>query len=212
MNKNPYEVLGISQNATDQEVKRAYRDLAKKYHPDNYQDSPLGELATEKMKEINEAYDEIQRMRKEGTSYTQTANREYSSYNSYNSGNYTHTNFPDVRNLINSRRYDDAETILKGVPEERRDGEWYFLYGMIYYRRGFHDNASRFFTKAYEKDPSNPEFRNAYESMNRQRAYSSPEYRRTYSSNGCSSCDVCTALCCMDSCCECMGGDCIPCC
>ena len=67
MSKNPYSVLGISENATDEQVKSAYRELAKKYHPDNYQDSPLKDLATEKMKEINEAYDEVQRLRKEGS-------------------------------------------------------------------------------------------------------------------------------------------------
>ena len=63
---DPYQVLGISSNATDDEVKNAYRQLARKYHPDNYVDNPLADLATEKMKEINEAYDEIQRRRRGG--------------------------------------------------------------------------------------------------------------------------------------------------
>ena len=56
---NPYEVLGVSETATDEEVKAAYRNLAKKYHPDNYTDSPLADVAEQKMKEINEAYDMI---------------------------------------------------------------------------------------------------------------------------------------------------------
>ena len=55
--KNPYEVLGISPSATNEEVRSAYRELAKKYHPDNYVDSPLADMAEERMKEINEAYD-----------------------------------------------------------------------------------------------------------------------------------------------------------
>ena len=54
---DPYKVLGVSPNATDDEIKTAYRELAKKYHPDNYAESPLADLASEKMKEINEAYD-----------------------------------------------------------------------------------------------------------------------------------------------------------
>ena len=52
---DPYQILNIPPTATDEEVKRAYRDLARKYHPDNYHDNPLADLAQEKMKEINEA-------------------------------------------------------------------------------------------------------------------------------------------------------------
>lgn len=56
--RDPYQVLGVPSTATDEEVKKAYRNLAKKYHPDNYHDDPLADLAQEKMKEINEAYEE----------------------------------------------------------------------------------------------------------------------------------------------------------
>ncbi len=63
---DPYSVLEISPNASTEEVKRAYRELARKYHPDNYQNNPLADLAEAKMKEINEAYDTIMRMREGG--------------------------------------------------------------------------------------------------------------------------------------------------
>ena len=65
---DPYSVLGVDSNASDEEIKRAYRELARKYHPDNYQNNPLADLAEEKMKEINEAYDAINKMRSGGTS------------------------------------------------------------------------------------------------------------------------------------------------
>ena len=43
--KNPYDVLGVSPSATNEEVRNAYKALAKKYHPDNYVDSPLADMA-----------------------------------------------------------------------------------------------------------------------------------------------------------------------
>ena len=62
--RDPYQVLGVPSTATDEEVKKAYRDLARKYHPDNYHDNPLADLAQERMKEINEAYEAVQSQRK----------------------------------------------------------------------------------------------------------------------------------------------------
>ena len=71
---NPYEVLGVSENASDEEIKAAYRKLAKKYHPDNYADSPLADVAEQKMKEINEAYDTINQLRQKGRGSGSTSN------------------------------------------------------------------------------------------------------------------------------------------
>ena len=197
--KNPYEVLGVSQNATDEEIKTAYRNLAKKYHPDNYNDSPLADLAEEKMKEINEAYDSICDMRRNGSS----SNYSTGSYGTGSS--YSSTSYPDVRQYIMNGRLDDALELLNGVPEGSRNAEWYFLMGMIYSRKGWGDQAYNYFQRAYQMDPGNPEFKAAFNSVNSRRTYTNPGYN-TNNGMGCSVCDICTGLMCANCLCNCCGG------
>lgn len=197
--KDPYQVLGISPNATDDEVKDAYRQLARKYHPDNYGDNPLSDLAKEKMQEINEAYDTIIRERRSGKK----------SQNRYQgSGGGSH--YADIRNLIRTGRTADAETLLDGVPAPSRDAEWYFLKGSVLYKKGWLDEAYNHFSTATRMDPGNMEYRAAYNQLERQRQTGA--YRTGPSGNGCSACDMCQGLICADCCCEMMGGDLIRCC
>ena len=105
---DPYKVLGVSRDATDEEIKKAYRELARKYHPDNYTNSPLFDLAAEKMKEVNNAYDEIQKIRAAAQS-GQTGS-SYGSYGSTYSGENA-ADFKKVREYINIGRYSDADLL-----------------------------------------------------------------------------------------------------
>ena len=110
--KDPYSILGVSPGASDEEVKNAYRNLARRYHPDNYEDNnPLKELAKEKMQEINAAYDEIQRDRSE-------ADRSSGGSNNYSENTYSSSNvYANIRQKINERKYRDAEQLLMTVSE-----------------------------------------------------------------------------------------------
>lgn len=191
--QDPYAVLGVSPQATDAEVKTAYREMARKYHPDNYTDNPLSDLAQEKMQEINEAYDAIVRMRQQGGG---------------SAGNGTH--YADIRNMIRMNRIQDAETLLDGVPTAARDAEWYFLKGSVLYKKGWLEDAFSHYSTACRMDPQNAEYRAALNRM--QTSRQTGGYRTPPQSGGCSGCDVCSSLLCADCCCECMGGDFIRCC
>lgn len=206
MNKNPYEVLGVSENATDDEIKEAYRALAKKYHPDKYIDEGLKEMANEKMQQINEAYDAIKDMRANGTSRGSSYGGGYGG--SYSSGS---VNYAEIRNMINMGRYTAAEAALNNIPLSERGAEWNFLRGCILLRKGWYHDATKYFDTACRMDPYNQEYRNARLQVERM----SQSYNQQASSEcggGQSGCDCCCDLLCADACCECMGGDLIPCC
>lgn len=193
---DPYKVLGVSPHATDDEVKDAYRRLARKYHPDNYVNNPLSDLATEKMKEINEAYDEIQRQRKGGGSgYGQQ------SYGGYQQSYGGSGQFADIRRLINLNRLADAEELLDGVASGSRGAEWNYLKGVVNYRKGWLDNAVTYLNTACSMDPANMEYRQALNQLTqRQQGYAQ--------AGGTSMCEVCASLYCANACCNCMGGGC----
>ncbi len=205
---DPYKVLGVSPDASEETIKRAYRDLVKKYHPDKYVNNPLGDLAEEKLKEINEAYDMI--MNKHTASNNNSGGGAYGSYSSSYSGGGAYTL---VRQLISQNRLAEAYQELLKLPQT---AEWYYLNGLINQRQGKADKAYQNFNAAAAMDPNNAEYRNAVNSMHRSAgAYNRNSYGGN-DMNGCicgnNACDCCSNLICADCCCECMGGDLIPCC
>ena len=206
MNNNPYSVLGVDRNATNDEIKQAYRELVRKYHPDRYRDSDLADLASEKMKEINAAYEEIQ---KERASHANTGN---------NTGDfrtdreYANSRFAEIRILINNDQIREADRRLRAYPDEERNAEWNFLMGCVLFKRGYFVDAQKLFDRASEMDPYNQEYRTAREQMANQAANNPTGYRTSQSSNFDFACSCCGNLLCADCCCEMMGGDLIPCC
>lgn len=171
--QDPYRVLGVSQGASEDEIKKAYRNLAKKYHPDVNNGSPEAEA---RMKEVNEAYSQIMKMKREGTSGGQNTYGSYGStgygqnyggfggfggYGSYGGyGNQSQANDPlltAARNYVRSGHYSEAMNVLQSISE--RSAEWYFLSGEANLGLGNRVAALNYARQAVSMDPNNFEYR-----------------------------------------------------
>ncbi|HWQ59146.1 MAG TPA: DnaJ domain-containing protein [Clostridia bacterium] len=207
---DPYKVLGVSRDASQEEIRAAYLALVKRYHPDKYQDPSLKSLADERLKEINEAYDLIT---KRSAASANGGSTGYSDAGySGQGGSYSGPNAADfarVRALINANDLEGAKRALDSI--QTRNAEWYYLYGIVSLREGWYDRARDYISRAYFQEPGNQEYAQAYRTVQNT---GSPYARTTYggSARTCSGCDVCSGLICADCCCECMGGDLIRCC
>ena len=193
---DPYQILGVSEKATDEEVKKAYRDLARKYHPDNYHDNPLADLAQEKMKEINAAYEEITRQRSgSGSSYGKSGygGTSYQNYGSqqYRSG--SSSVLQQVRIAIQSGDISRAEALLANYSDH--NAEWNFLRGAVCYRRGWMDEAKRYYQTACQMEPGNSEYRQALDFMETGAQTSYHPRGTVFSTDLCGS-NLCLPLCC----------------
>lgn len=197
---DPYNVLGVDPSASDEEIKRAYRELARKYHPDNYQNNPLADLAEEKMKEVNEAYDAITRSRSGGQAYGSGQGQQYQGQYAYQQQSSGDSVFAQIRQCINMGDLSRAEQLLRAAPQQ--SAEWHFLYGYLAYRKGWLDEASQHFRTACTMEPGNPEYRQAMSMMQQ----GGTRYRPAgYGSGACD--DPCTTYLCI-SCLTPWGGPC----
>ena len=188
--KDPYEVLGVPRGASETEVKKAYRELCHKYHPDKYMNNPLADLAQEKMKEINEAYETI--TKGGGQTYGQ-------SHGSYYGGTGGDSSLVRIRQMIRLGQIQEADNALEAI--SARTAEWYYLRGMVATKRGWMDEARQNFQIAVSMEPGNMEYRSAFQSVNGTGAYSYRQERQTAVDDGC--CDLCTKLICMNMLCNC---------
>lgn len=200
--RDPYQVLGVPSTATDEEVKKAYRDLARKYHPDNYHDNPLADLAQERMKEINEAYEAVQSQRKAARAggYSGGYGGYQAGYQSgYQSGG---SRYQRIRMAISQGNLNLAEELLNAMTDH--DAEWSFLKGAICYRRGWLDEARRYYQNAVNMDPDNQGYQRALDiAEGRSTAYR-PEGYDNVTTGTCGNGD-CLRLCGATLCCNAFG-------
>lgn len=213
MVNDPYKILGVSRNADTEEIKRAYRELSRKYHPDSYVNNPLSDLAEEKFKEVQEAYAQIMNERSgsyhagsgghdgytdAGPGYRQNTGDGYQ-------GNAGNGMFTDVRAMLNRRQYYDALNILR--PMGNRNAEWHYCYAVASFGVGNNADALAHAQQAVNMAPGNTEYASFLSHLsNRNGRY---QQNPVYSGRGGGSCtgDTCCDLFIADKCCECMGGD-----
>jgi len=219
--RNPYEVLGLKEGASVDEIKKAYRDLVKKYHPDRYRDNPLSDLAEEKLREINEAYDVLIKNagnnNRQQRSYHQQSYQQQRQQQRRNTGSgagYADDNpmFYQIKTMIQNGNYTQAQQMLDSM--QNRDSTWYYLQGLLFLRRGWYDRANVLLRRAVEMEPNNLEYREALNRVNNQYTgyHQNPYFYRNNYRQSPDMCSVCTTLWCADSMCECCGGDLIGCC
>ena len=227
MEKDPYRILEVDRNATDEEIKKAYLDKVRKYHPDRYRDSELAEVANKKMAEINAAYDEIQKMRESGGGYSSSGGQNYGGYSDGYGGGYTGGGsygdtgsgysggtdgeraerdeiYARVRAFLTSNRLYEARALLLSISESgRRDAEWFFLYGCVQVRFGNYVDAGRCFDAACRMDPYNSEYSTARDELRTRGAPAGRQEDDTCNSGMGGDCfSGCMRLCCFLSWCN----------
>lgn len=205
--KNYYDVLNVNSGASQVEIKKAYIKMVKKYHPDRFQDKAAKEMAEEKLKDINEAYDYLSYATNSSKAYGH--NGENAGNNSQNSYSNADTSFANIRRLINNGQIDAAMSQLASY--KSKTAEWYYLMGLCYLRKGFYSQAHSHVSQAIKMDPNNIEYRGALNNMGGGGSFYKKNSTGRRSAAG-GLCDICSCLICSDCCCECMGGNLIGCC
>ena len=154
---DPYSVLGVSQNASDEEIKKAYRRLSRKYHPDANINNPNKEQAEEKFKEIQQAYQQIMREREEGSS---GASGRYGSYGGFGGfGGQQRSTYEDeesvrrraAANYVQSGHYQEAMNVLSSLSQ--KNGEWYYISSMANMGMGNNVKALEHIREAVRLEP-----------------------------------------------------------
>ena len=199
--QDPYEVLGVSRNASAEEIKKAYRTLSRKYHPDANINNPNKAQAEEKFKQVQQAYKQIMDEKEHGTAGSASAGGGYSGYGNSAYGGYRAYT---AANYINNQRFAEAMNILNGMQD--RNGLWYYMHAIANAGLGNNVNAVEDAQMAVDLEPENLEYQKLlqqlsgngdwYSHMGRGYGYGGADCEGNNVSRACCSCCAIELLCC----------------
>lgn len=196
-----YRVLGLVENASEEEIKAAYKTLAQKYNVENYEAGPLKDEANAKMDEINEAFDTLMSYIRTGQDQIQAGG----------SGPSAGGRYGEIRKLIHAGQVDQAISELSAIQGGSADAEWNFLMGSAYYYKGWLEQALQYFQIAVRMDPANREYEAALRNLQGSadgNMQGNPFMNQDPNAAAVNcACNTCTLMCCMDACCS-MGRGC----
>ena len=171
---NPYDVLGIDPSASDDEVKKAYRKLSRKYHPDANVNNPNKDQAEAKFKEVQAAYTQIMKMREQGSSYGSGGYGQgydtgydpfgYGPFGGYQQNSQQSSEYTDetsihlkaAANYINSQHFREALNVLNNI--SNRTSKWYYLSAIANMGLGNNVTAMEHAKRAVDMEPGNPQY------------------------------------------------------
>lgn len=217
MQKNPYLILGVSEDATFAELQDAYSKLQNKYKADRFLEGDAGAEAIKKLEEVEWAYNECQRLLHERATINDSTKV-----------------YEDVSRLIKEDKVIEAQSKLDSI--DTRDAEWHYYQSIVYYKKKWLSDSKTQLEICVNMEPNNTKYSEALNRLNQDMAQSDPfvnnqtanaqydnqqqQNRGGYTEpemnnagrNADACCNTCCTLWCCDSCCECCGGDLISCC
>ncbi len=161
MSKNPYELLGLDENATTEQIDAAYYALRDEYRQGMYQEGALGNAAAQKLNDLEEAYRAIsaERFATGGAPKQQSQPQENASAPSGVSPEYA-----EVDRLLKAGDYKGAQQALDAV--DRRGAEWHYFQSVIYYKKGWLNESRNQLQLAINMDPDNERYRTVMGKLN----------------------------------------------
>ena len=207
---DPYQVLGVSRGASDEEIKKAYRALSRKYHPDANVNNPNKEQAEERFKQVQQAYDAIMKERQQGGAFTggfgQNTDSTYTygnrTYQSYRRSTEDSPQLQAAFNYLQNQCYAEALHVLSSIDEGQRFGRWYYYSARAHQGVGNTATALEHIRRAVAYEPSNLEYRQFQRSLEFGGTWYTTmggNYERPFSSYN----SFCVDLLCMQALCTC---------